>query len=216
MQKILNLIVMVVCAIPFAVTEATAFETWTGVQGGIWVPMLTACTIEIISSVAQATASGSAHTRAKPIMQAQMEQKINIPPAAGAGQPLSLAPIGERNALHEAVRRGDTEAVRRLLAEGADPNWTDALGRTALHYAARQGYSEIVEALFERNAKVNLPDQDGFEPLHRAIQGGHRVVAERLIAQGADRSARTKQGDTPLDIATRNGNQAIIELLRAN
>jgi ankyrin repeat protein len=131
-----------------------------------------------------------------------------------AAQPFVLSPVGERNVLLEAARRGDADAVRRILAEGADPNATDALGRTALHYAARKGYLTIVSALIDDGAILDVKDQEGFVPLHRAVQAGHTDVASILLARGADPSIRTAQGDLPLDIAVKRGEQAMIDSLK--
>ena len=41
--------------------------------------------------------------------------------------------------LIEAARRGDAEAVRSLLRDGADPNRAQGDGLTALHVAAERG-----------------------------------------------------------------------------
>lgn len=55
-----------------------------------------------------------------------------------------------------AVRGGQGECVRILLADGANPNLTDRLiplgggGRTALHFAAENGNCKIVSLLLRQ------------------------------------------------------------------
>jgi 26S proteasome non-ATPase regulatory subunit 10 len=214
MKRVLSLVTMAIFGTAFTVIGSETTVAWTGSPGGLWVPTLTVFALIVMCPTAKASDSGSANTNAKAISHAVRGQQLSAPAAGVAGQPLSRSPIGERNELHEATRRGDAAAVRRLLAEGADPNQTDSLGRTALHYAVSKGYLEVVEILLDGGAEVNPPDQDGFQPLHRAAQSGHKAMAERLIRHGADLEARTKGGDRPLDIAMRNKDQAMMELLQ--
>jgi ankyrin repeat protein len=41
--------------------------------------------------------------------------------------------------LHDAVRKGDVDAVKKLIARGADVNAEDAQGRTPLYVVADDG-----------------------------------------------------------------------------
>lgn len=51
--------------------------------------------------------------------------------------------------LHIAAANGATENVRVLLAHGADPNATDALGKPPVQIAHEYGHAEIVQILQE-------------------------------------------------------------------
>lgn len=42
----------------------------------------------------------------------------------------------EKERIHGAAENGDLELVKSLLAEGADVNYLDELGKAPLHYAA--------------------------------------------------------------------------------
>ncbi|MBV8749983.1 MAG: ankyrin repeat domain-containing protein, partial [Candidatus Eremiobacteraeota bacterium] len=74
------------------------------------------------------------------------------------------------------VRAGDVDAVRTLLANGANPRLDD--GReTPLHVAARRGPAALVEALLEGGALEWQTDRDGRTPLDVARRGRARERA---------------------------------------
>ena len=58
--------------------------------------------------------------------------------------------------LHTAAQAGDLEAVRKLLADGADPNAREAGDNTTpLHWAAAAKHVEIARALLDAGADVH-------------------------------------------------------------
>lgn len=63
--------------------------------------------------------------------------------------------------LIKAAKAGDTEKMKRLLAEGADINAKTEDGVTALIAASLNGHAEIVNALIDKGADVNAKDKDG-------------------------------------------------------
>merc|ERR1719384_1956984 len=71
--------------------------------------------------------------------------------------------------LVEAARRGDAEAARRCLQEGAPPNSCDEHGWTPLHYAASQGESDICRLLLEFQGDANAAMPDLSTPLMLAV-----------------------------------------------
>jgi ankyrin repeat protein len=105
--------------------------------------------------------------------------------------------------LIEAARSGDADAVRSLLASGADVNAAGGDGLTALHAAAERGHAEVVEQLLARNADVGATTRIGrYTPLHLAAMGAHDEVAETLVEAGADPNVlTTTSGVTPLHLA---------------
>ena len=60
--------------------------------------------------------------------------------------------------LLEASAKGDVEAVKTLLKQGASVSGVDRLRETALHKAARKGHTEVVKALLEAKANPNAKD----------------------------------------------------------
>ncbi len=71
--------------------------------------------------------------------------------------------------LHFAVRQGDMESTRRLVAAGADVNTVSADGKASLELAIYNGNYEIASFLIDNKAQVNHADAEGFTPLFWAV-----------------------------------------------
>ncbi|GKF74532.1 potassium channel SKOR-like protein isoform X2, partial [Tanacetum coccineum] len=56
------------------------------------------------------------------------------------------------------VLRGDIDFIRRIIANGIDPNSKDYDFRTPLHVATSQGFYVIAKLLVEAGASVLLKD----------------------------------------------------------
>ena len=85
-------------------------------------------------------------------------------------------PFGKETPLWLAARRGDRPTVEALLAQGADPNVSDALSQTPLHVAAEGGREEIVELLLSHGADPNAQDLWRQTPADLARGKGHKRV----------------------------------------
>ena len=70
--------------------------------------------------------------------------------------------------LQDAAKAGDQEAVKRMLAEGADLNAKDARGITALGVAVGFNKIQVVDTLLEAGADVEITDPKGNTALHYA------------------------------------------------
>ncbi|MGW6689627.1 HEAT repeat domain-containing protein [Streptomyces sp. NPDC054961] len=84
-------------------------------------------------------------------------------------------------ALGEAVRAGDTEAVRALLRERADPDAPDADGLPPLCAAVAAYAYGAAAALVEAGADPDRVLPDGTTPLLRAVEGGSPAVVGALL-----------------------------------
>jgi ankyrin repeat protein len=121
--------------------------------------------------------------------------------------------------LHAAASRGDLEAIKRLLANGADVNatvrssegYSSEWGNTPLHLAARDGRVEAAELLLDAYANVNAKNHRGQTPLHRAV--GHPSLARLLIENLANVDAADNLGQTALHWAAQDGRVETVELL---
>lgn len=88
------------------------------------------------------------------------------------------------SSMWQALRRGDTATMRKLLEEGFDVNDSDDEDATLLHHAARAGQNEVAQLLLDYGANINAQDLYGHTPLMLAAEGGHTTI-ELLKAAGA-------------------------------
>jgi ankyrin repeat protein len=123
--------------------------------------------------------------------------------------------------LLEAVKSGDVESLRRMLAAGADVNLRDSGGATLLMLASHDGNQTMDLALIEAGADVNASDEQGWTPLMKAAYNaeqnrGFADVVQALIDAGANVEAPISYGIRPLMLAAGYGETAVAEtLLRA-
>ena len=88
--------------------------------------------------------------------------------------------------LSDAVRAGNIEAVRAILADGVNVDTPEADGATALHWAVRSGNREIAELLIDNGAYVRVENRYGVAPLYLAALAADAGMIEMLLAAGAD------------------------------
>jgi ankyrin repeat protein len=116
----------------------------------------------------------------------------------------------------DAVMKGDTAAVRKLLLTKADVNAPQVDGATALHWAVYRDDVETAELLLKAGADVKAANRGGATPLFMAALYGNPAMIERLLKAGADAKERGPNGETTVMFAARNGNPAAIKLLVAS
>lgn len=125
--------------------------------------------------------------------------------------------------LHIACEANSVEAIRILLAHGADTDTEDDMGNTPLHSAVKAMSLEAVRILLEDgvdpNAKTSLLGQT---PLHMVAdillptKGDLPVqlrigMAKLLVAAGADPKIRDYGGQTAGDLLKPNEDDSLVE-----
>jgi ankyrin repeat protein len=126
--------------------------------------------------------------------------------------------IGE-TPLHVAAVKKNVEAVKALLAVGANPNDVARNNETALMFASSEGCLRTVSLLIAAKADVNQVHNKGNTALILAIEKGHIDVVSALIAAGADVNFCSSDpsheyvDETPLDIAL-GCNDAVCTVLK--
>jgi Ankyrin repeats (3 copies)/Ankyrin repeat len=124
---------------------------------------------------------------------------------------LATSPLGK------AVQKNDARAVKALLAEGADPNAKNIVGRPLLIEAAKRGYHDIVRALLDKGAHPNARSEDDLTALLAAAEAGHVETVRALLASKADidlpRERGLIRGTTPLIAAASAGKAEVVKVL---
>ncbi|MGD1094650.1 MAG: ankyrin repeat domain-containing protein [Bryobacteraceae bacterium] len=97
-------------------------------------------------------------------------------------------PHGGETALMFAVRVGDIDSAKILMAAGANVNDADAWGVSAVTLAAHSGFADVVEFLLAKGADPNAAP-NGFTALHEAIKRRDEKMVADLLDHGADANA---------------------------
>ena len=101
------------------------------------------------------------------------------------------------DALREAARAGRTDAVAALLEAGADPDATDAEGRSALLVAAWHGRARVVELLLAAGADAAARDHHGRSAAELARRAGMSGLARRLRGAGSPPASTPAEPSRP-------------------
>lgn len=130
-------------------------------------------------------------------------------------------PGNREMSLHLACVRGRTDAVRRLLEQGADVNADhDYYEGTPLLMAAREGHVETVSLLISRGADIDVRDRYGTTPTLMAAIHGHQEVFDLLRKHGGHLTAPSRgintpvqDGWTPLHLAACHDRPSIVSVI---
>lgn len=153
---------------------------------------------------------------------------IEMPPSPlsnpGKDAPPAFTPRVHRvhvNELHRAVKAGDLDAVKRLLAEnprlGEDQ---DERGCTPLHMALERSEKNdanaaaIVTELLKQRPPVNVRDIEGRAALHTAVlHHWSTSTVQALLDNGAAAYVKDDDENTPLNLAAQEGQTDLARLL---
>lgn len=103
-----------------------------------------------------------------------------------------------------AADAGHVDAVRHLLAAGAEPNARGFLGATALSRACRRGQCDVIGALLagadgRARADADIPNDKWQYPLHFAAFKKHAEAVRLLLEHGASTTVSDRKGRTPAE-----------------
>jgi ankyrin repeat protein len=114
----------------------------------------------------------------------------------------------------DAAMRGDRDAVRRMLKDGADVNSAEGDGMTALHWAAMKGDVPLAEMLLYAGANVKATTRlGGYTPMLLAARAGDADMIAALAKVGADVHATTATGVTAVMLAAASGRADAVRVL---
>jgi ankyrin repeat protein len=106
--------------------------------------------------------------------------------------------------MYEACRKGDFDALSKLLDGGADVTHSHEKKRSPLWVACRHGKANCARLLLQHNALVDQVDEEGVTPLITACANGKLECAEVCIHAGARLNAINHKEFTPLLSAVYN------------
>lgn len=116
--------------------------------------------------------------------------------------------------LHGAVRDGDLDKIKRLIAAGEPLDTLNSYDRTPLHSACLYYKAEIVSLLLDHGADVNKKNKFGkWTALHAACEANAFEIVELLLKHGALVDIKNRYGATPLHTACENDYPHAAELL---
>lgn len=130
-------------------------------------------------------------------------------------------------AMFDAVLNGNTDAIKGMLANGADINAADNDGTTPLHLAAMDLQPAVAQMLLECGADPNARESDGRTALRYAVdpnlffpspegprfKAARAVITRMLLEHGADPNAEADDGTTPLGSAVAELDAESVKLL---
>jgi ankyrin repeat protein len=124
-----------------------------------------------------------------------------------------MVPGGE-SPLMKAARTGSPDAIRALIAAGADVNARERLKKqSALMWAAAENNAAAIRLLAEAGAEVGAKSDGAFTPFLFAVRGGHVEAAGALLDVGADVNDTLPDGMSALVLALYNAHFELASFL---
>ena len=100
--------------------------------------------------------------------------------------PLGIKAQSPNEELIVAARKSNVEAVKALLAKGADVNAKTEYGATPLFFACDRGNLEVVKILIDAGADVNISDTFyKSTAVNWAVSKDHGAIVKLLLEKGA-------------------------------
>jgi YVTN family beta-propeller protein len=137
--------------------------------------------------------------------------------AAELKQSIVESQVDVRNALANAIARGNVEEVKKRT-ENRPRRINDrrpATGSTPLGDAAFHGNLEIVKLLIDQGADVNATNRDGNTPLIVAAFMCRTEVVQYLLERGASLNHKNDRGETATDIVSGEWNDGLAGFYRS-
>ncbi|KAM9370618.1 LOW QUALITY PROTEIN: inactive serine/threonine-protein kinase TEX14 [Phaethornis superciliosus] len=115
--------------------------------------------------------------------------------------------------LHEYVRQGNYEKVKKILKKGVFVDAVNSMGQTSLFVAALLGLGKIVDVLLDNGSDPNHRCYDGSTPVHAAAFSGNQCILSRILDEGGDLRLHSKDGKSPQCWAMSAGKESSAQML---
>lgn len=127
---------------------------------------------------------------------------------------MAMPSLAYTSELHDAVRNGDVDAVRAIVADGVDFNESDFMTGPPIHLAIMEGHVAIAKVLIAAGADLEAVGEiGGAHPLHTAARNNQPAMVALLMDRGARFEAKNTNGQTPLIVAAVTGSRDAAEAL---
>mmetsp|Transcript_22427 Transcript_22427/g.25966 ORF Transcript_22427/g.25966 Transcript_22427/m.25966 type:complete len:236 (+) Transcript_22427:31-738(+) len=93
--------------------------------------------------------------------------------------------------------KGNIEAIRKMIAQGASTKYKDKDGNTCLNTTTGGNHVEAMRFLIENGADINNANNEGNTPLHLACEKGHKEAIFFLLVNGADPLLKNGRDEKP-------------------
>lgn len=133
---------------------------------------------EAWNCIVQALLSAGAKTISQPV-------QINSNPNKQSTCVINTPDQFGETPLLTAVKKGQIDEVKNLIAQGADVNFVNSFKESVLMFAVKKNQLEIVKLLIEAGADANYKDNFGKSILKTAEQKGYTEIVELLESAGA-------------------------------
>ncbi len=112
----------------------------------------------------------------------------------------------DSEAIFQAVKQRNLQAVEARITAGGDANLCSESGWALLHGAALYGTPDMVRILIDAGADVQVAEKHrGKLPIHIAAMNGDVETTMLLLAAGADINDKDQNGETALTLAAFEG-----------
>ncbi|HIG84324.1 MAG TPA: hypothetical protein EYG40_13765 [Verrucomicrobia bacterium] len=127
----------------------------------------------------------------------------------------SINPNRLSSALAEAIKRGDLQHTKKLIADGASLNARKNDGSTPLSTASFNGRLEIAEYLIQKGARVTQTNRDGNTPLHIAAFMCQTEITKLFLEKGAPVRKKNNRGESAIDVVSSTWNEDLETFYRS-
>ena len=113
-----------------------------------------------------------------------------------------------------ALQKGDAQAVKDVIARGAEVDARDPSDFTPLMFAAQNGKADIATVLLDAGATVDAASREGGTALMYAANRGDLPIVQLLVNKGAKIDVQAPDGSTALTLAEKGSFNDVVRLLR--
>ena len=114
----------------------------------------------------------------------------------------------------KALKEGEIEVIKFLIAQGCKVNYTNKTNESPIILATQIQNVELVKELLKKpEVDVNSRGHKGKTPLHMVAATDDHKIALALLRHGADVLLKDTSGSTPLHIACYQGSTDIVQLI---